>query len=185
MHARNGAGMTMADNMSKESGKPDGNSTVQLQQAATGTGAKRDYAVGYRKPPAKTRFQKGKSGNPKGRAKTEVVSDVAPLIESIFAESVKVREGETIRTMSNLEAMLHAQLGLALKGKPAAIRKIFELAVKASLFSKAKQKSFLELTEPSGEDGKIIRAYHAEMARQATATESAEPAARPMTPDEL
>src|ERR1700739_1469309 len=27
----------------------------------------RDYAVGYGKPPVHTRFQKGKSGNPKGR----------------------------------------------------------------------------------------------------------------------
>ena len=26
-----------------------------------------DYKVGYGKPPAKTRFQKGKSGNPSGR----------------------------------------------------------------------------------------------------------------------
>lgn len=26
-----------------------------------------DYDVGYRKPPSKTRFQKGRSGNPRGR----------------------------------------------------------------------------------------------------------------------
>lgn len=30
-------------------------------------GAGRDYAVGYGKPPVATRFQRGQSGNPKGR----------------------------------------------------------------------------------------------------------------------
>jgi hypothetical protein len=28
---------------------------------------KRDYQVGYGKPPRETRFQKGQSGNPRGR----------------------------------------------------------------------------------------------------------------------
>jgi hypothetical protein len=31
--------------------------------------AKKEYAVGYGKPPRSTRFAKGKSGNPKGRPK--------------------------------------------------------------------------------------------------------------------
>ena len=30
---------------------------------------KRKYQVGYAKPPRKTRFEKGKSGNPAGRVK--------------------------------------------------------------------------------------------------------------------
>lgn len=175
--------MTMTNNMSDDCEKRSGNSIVEPQQAVNAA-PKGDYRVGFRKPPTKSQFQKGKSGNPKGRAKAETISDVAPLIESIFAESVKVREGEHIRTVSNLEAMLHAQLGLALKGKPAAIRKIFEIAAKASLFSKAAQKSFIEQTEPSGEDGKIIRAYHAEKARQAAATEFAKQDADPISSDE-
>jgi hypothetical protein len=152
--------MTMTNDMSND---PEDGSVISK---AADAASKSDYEVGFRKPPTKSRFQKGKSGNPKGRAKAETISDVAPLIESIFAESVKVREGEHIRTVSNLEAMLHAQLGLALKGKPAAIRKIFELAKKAGLFLKTEQKSFLETTELGGENGKIIRAYHAEKARK-------------------
>ena len=157
--------MTMANDMSNDHDDRSVTSKSEPQQALADAASKSDYVVGFRKPPTKSRFQKGKSGNPKGRAKAETISDVAPLIESIFAETVKVREGENIRTVSNLEAMLHAQLGLALKGNPAAIRKLFELAAKASLFNKAKQKSFLELTEPGGETGKIIRTYHAEKAR--------------------
>lgn len=30
---------------------------------------KKDYEVGYGKPPKRTRFKKGQSGNPKGRPK--------------------------------------------------------------------------------------------------------------------
>jgi Family of unknown function (DUF5681) len=30
---------------------------------------RRDYAVGFRRPPANTRFKPGQSGNPKGRPK--------------------------------------------------------------------------------------------------------------------
>ena len=161
--------MTMTNDMSNDTEDRSVIPKAEPQQALASTASKPDYEVGFRKPPTKSQFQKGKSGNPKGRAKAETISDVAPLIESIFAESVEVREGEHIRTVSNLEAMLHAQLGLALKGKPAAIRKIFELAKKASLFLKAEQKSFLELTDPDGENGKIIRAFHAEKARKAAA----------------
>ena len=35
----------------------------------TNDGANRNYAVGYRKPPLHTRFQKGRSGNPSGKAR--------------------------------------------------------------------------------------------------------------------
>lgn len=176
--------MTVTNDMSDDHEDGSVTSKAEPQQVLANAASKGDYAVGFRKPPTKTQFHKGKSGNPKGRAKTETISDVAPLIESIFAESVKVREGEHIRTVSNLEAMLHAQLGLALKGKPAAIRKIFELAAKASLFRKAQQKSFIEITEPGGENGKIVRAFHARKTRQAAATEFAEQDADPISSDE-
>jgi hypothetical protein len=172
MHPGNGS-MNAKNLMANDHENPAGLSSIEPQQASADADAKCDYDVGYRKPPTKSQFQKGKSGNPKGRAKASTISDVAPLIESILAEPVKVREGEQIRTVSNLHAILQAQLALALKGKPAAIRRIFELAKKASLFSRVPQKSFIELTEPGGEDGKILRAYHAENARQAAGNNKA------------
>lgn len=139
-------------------------STPEPQQAVNGAAPKPAYAVGYGKPPAASRFKKGTSGNPKGRPKAADISDITPLIEGIFSEPIKMREGEQTRTVSNLEAMLRAQVMLALKGEPKAIRTVFDLGVKAGLFSKALQKSFIEIVEPDGEAGKILRGYHAQQA---------------------
>jgi hypothetical protein len=164
MRAADG-GMSTGNSVATDAEKGPGAFGTGPQQTADAA-VKPDYAVGYRKPPIKSQFQKGKSGNPRGRAKTPAISDMAPLIESILAESVKVREGEQTRIVSNLEAVLQAQLALALKGNPAAIRKLFELAIKAGLFAKIPRKSFIEFYGPEGENGKILRSYHAETARQ-------------------
>jgi hypothetical protein len=46
---------------------------------------KRDYAVGYRKPPVGRRFQKGQSGNPRGpRGKTLPALLLAALNEPVY-----------------------------------------------------------------------------------------------------
>lgn len=168
--------------MSNESEKVAQNATPTSQQAEQAGAAKRNHAVGYGKPPVATRFKKGQSGNPRGRRKAAEISDIAPLIESVFAEPIQVREGEQTRTISNLEAMLLAQMRSALQGDPKAIRTVFKLGAKAGLFSKARLKSFVEIVEPGGEAGRIVRSYHADQARQATAanatgtTRSARPA---------
>jgi Family of unknown function (DUF5681) len=61
---------------------------------------KGEYAVGFGRPPAQTRFKPGQSGNPKGRpnAKTTVAR--------VINETIPVREGQKTRHMSKLEAML-------------------------------------------------------------------------------
>jgi hypothetical protein len=130
--------------------------------------------VGFRNPPMTSRFKKGRSGNPKGRPKAGVISDLGPLLERIFAEPTKIREGDRVRITSRLEATLHAQIERALDGNPKAIRSIFNRAEKAGLLSRAQMKSFIELTEPQGEAGEIIRVYHAERAQQAATAGSAE-----------
>ena len=154
--------------MSDETNKAPGNATPEARQEVADPAPARTYAVGFGKPPAASRFKKGQSGNPTGRPKTADISDIAPLIEGIFSESVKMREGEQVRTLSNLEAMLRAQVTLALKGEPKAIRTVFNLGVKAGLFSKAQQKSFIEIVEPDGKAAKILRGYHAQKAGEFT-----------------
>ena len=64
-------------------------------------GAKSQYEVGYGKPPCHSRFQKGQSGNPRGRKKGSVNVETA-LRKALF-ELTTVREGGKIRKMATLE----------------------------------------------------------------------------------
>jgi hypothetical protein len=62
-----------------------------------------DYKVGYRKPPAHTRFKPGQSGNPKGRRKGAVNADT--LIERELAKKVTVRENGVAKTITKREVL--------------------------------------------------------------------------------
>lgn len=84
---------------------------------------KRDqYAVGYGKPPAHTRFQKGQSGNPSGKPRKMLSDDEIVLRE--LASRVTVVEGGKKKRMSKLEVMLKKQVVLAMQGDPKAVQYI-------------------------------------------------------------
>src|SRR5262249_40053927 len=58
--------------------------------------------------------------------------------------------------------MFQAQLSDALKGKPKAVRRLFELGRKTGMFTEAPRQGLLQITEPTGERGRIIRMFNAE-----------------------
>src|SRR6516164_11142205 len=59
---------------------------------------KGDYEVGYRKPPRHTRFNKGQSGNPKGRPGG--AKNLSTLLSEALNEPVIVAENGGRRTIS-------------------------------------------------------------------------------------
>lgn len=75
----------------------------------------RDYTIGKGKPPQHTRFQKGQSGNPKGRRKG--LKNVATLLEQVLDERVMVTENGKRKSITKLEAMLK-QLANKAVGRP-------------------------------------------------------------------
>jgi|ERR1044071_6352300 len=68
---------------------------------------KRDYEVGYGRPPKHTRFKKGRSGNPRGRPSG--AKNLATLFSEALDEKVTVTEHGRRRKISKREAVV-AQL---------------------------------------------------------------------------
>jgi len=75
--------------------------------------------VGYMKPPKRTQFTKGKSGNPKGRPKGS--QNVATLMEMIDRQLVQVTENGRTRYVTKFRAMVLQLTNKALRGDIRAI----------------------------------------------------------------
>src|SRR6516165_7596893 len=79
----------------------------------------KDDGVGYRKPPRTTRFTKGQSGNPAGRARGR--HREAPY-EAVLGQMVNIREGGAERHVTAAEAFLLQLTKRGLEGDGAAAR---------------------------------------------------------------
>ena len=70
--------------------------------------------VGFGKPPRRSRFKAGQSGNPKGRPKG--TRNLATQVRAVLGRRIPVLEQGQRRFVSATEALLHRYLALALKG---------------------------------------------------------------------
>ena len=82
------------------------------------------YEVGYGKPPRATQFQKGVSGNPKGRPKKALDLDHELLRES--RASITLNENGSRRRISKHEAAIKQLLNKAMGGNIPALRTYFD-----------------------------------------------------------
>jgi hypothetical protein len=83
------------------------------RRKATG---RRDYEVGYGRPPTHTRFRPGRSGNPKGRPKG--AKNETTILQEIMNRPIEIREAGRLRKISVLAAILLKFAENALKGDP-------------------------------------------------------------------
>ena len=81
------------------------------------------YDVGYGKPPKHTRFQKGTSGNPKGRPRKASEPDPEAQLRQLFDEpcGTVIVKGKR-KKVNGEELMYRGQLAAALKGKVSAAK---------------------------------------------------------------
>src|SRR6266567_5595520 len=72
------------------------------------------YKVGYGKPPKASQFQRGKSGNPRGRPKGG--RNLATDLAAELGEHVTVREDGRPRRVSKQRALIKSLMAKALQG---------------------------------------------------------------------
>jgi len=82
--------------------------------------------VGYGKPPKATRFRKGRSGNPKGRARGD--ENLLAVFKRLAFKRIKIKEDDKWRTITIADAIILQNYNAALKGDQIAMGNIIKLA---------------------------------------------------------
>ena len=82
--------------------------------------------VGYGKPPRRTQFKKGQSGNPKGRPQGQ--TNLASVLEKALREKVMITENGQRKCITKLEAAVKQLVNLATSGDLRALRQLAALA---------------------------------------------------------
>jgi RNase P/RNase MRP subunit p29 len=84
------------------------------------------YEVGYGKPPLHTRFRKGQSGNPRGRPRGANTGGLKAIVVKEAYRTLRVREGDRIKQIPAIRAILRAMITHGAKGNGPAQRALIE-----------------------------------------------------------
>jgi Family of unknown function (DUF5681) len=94
----------------------------------TAASAADEAKAGYKRPPVKNRFPKGKSGNPFGRRKGQ--RNLATVLKEVLQQTVRVKQGDRSERLTKGEALIKVILSKANNGDRRAIDAVSYLAEK-------------------------------------------------------
>jgi hypothetical protein len=132
-----------------------------------------DYAVGYGKPPRHAGFQKGRSGNPKGRPRGS--KNLATLVSQALDEKVMVTEDGRRRRITKRELVVTQLVDKSAAADLRAIKQLTDIVQSAERRSErpGAPSQRAKLTAP---DREVVELFVARLRRQ-IAAEAAEAAA--------
>jgi hypothetical protein len=87
------------------------------------------FEVGRGKPPKNTQFQKGRSGNPKGRPRG--TPNVATVLGRTLRELVVINENGKRKTITKMQAAVKQLVNQAASGDLTAVRQLMALVASA------------------------------------------------------
>ena len=73
-----------------------------------------DKKVGYKRPPRKTQFVPGQSGNPSGKSKG--VRNIATELQDILNETITIASSGALKTMTKQRALASSLVSAAIEG---------------------------------------------------------------------
>jgi hypothetical protein len=130
-----------------------------------------DEEIGYRKPPKRTRWKKGQSGNPSGRPKgaDKPFADLIAELDQV----VEVTEGRRRRRITKLRLLYKSLLNSAIQGDTRAANILITLSARVIEAGKLGASEVM----PTDQDLKIVenfieREIKARMAQQAKTNET-------------
>ena len=122
-----------------------------------------DYEVGYGKPPKQSRFQPGRSGNPKGRPTGS--RNLSTQITRALSEKVTVVKDGRRMKLTMLEVIIKQQVKQAASGNPHATRTVLNLAqeIEAQAAQELERATRTEERPFSEADASVLANLHARL----------------------